>query len=87
MVLQRSFKGFPRRILSCSKEVLRVFQGSLKGVSIDFKVGFKEVQWMFEERFKDASRMFQGSFKDVPRKIGGCSKRPSRVNQGSFMGI
>ena len=35
-VFQESFRGVPRKLLGCFKKVLTVFQGRLKGVSMEF---------------------------------------------------
>ena len=59
----------------CLFEVLRVFQGSFKGVQgrlsgipkrkVDRSL--KEVQRVFQGSFKEASRAFQGSFREISR--------------------
>ena len=36
MVFQGSFKGIPRKLLGWVKEVLKMFQGRLKGASMEF---------------------------------------------------
>ena len=73
-VFQGSFKGVPRKILGCFKEVSRVFQESFKGVSSEFQGSFKDflrkcqgylkrVVSVFQENFnknvKSVTRMFQ----------------------------
>ena len=45
----------------CFKEVSRVFQGRLKGVSREILVGFKGIS----KKFKEISGKFQRYFKEV----------------------
>ena len=47
-----------------------MFQGSLKV----FQVSLKGVSMKFKGCFKDVSRVFQGSSKGVSRKFEGCFK-------------
>ena len=43
LYLQEFFWGASTKFIGCFKIVSRVFQGRLKGVSMEFQVGFKSV--------------------------------------------
>ena len=68
---QGSFRDVSRK-LGCLQKVLRVFPGSLKGVSRKF-----------QECYKKVSRVFRGSF----RKYQGCFKKVSWVFQLWLTGV
>ena len=55
---------------SSFKEVSRVFERSVKGISGRLQGCFKGVS----KKFKEVSRVFQGSFKGILRKLQGYFK-------------